>query len=481
MKRHSRFLLIPLVAMILANGCAGVRPTANAADGWTGPLSAKGLSGRVETLAAPRDWRVHSVSSTPATALATEMTLVDLKGPGCVLSFKVGNPSGLLNIAVDDGPATQIRFTNVFGGFIPPFEAPLVGESSLGAYSYVPIPYKSHCVISVQEAEAAPVFEITYADFPPDTAVAPFSIALTGADKGYFGDWRRAFENSNRVRFYNRATEKYHTTSMQLWPHKDERLYALEGPGVITELEMTIDAKDPDILEKVWLEMYWDGRTEPAVVAPVSLLFGAANPSMPDYSTLVFGKSGKRYWCRCPMPYSTGAQVRIVNTSDSKVDFSYGLTWAPGPAHGDLYFHARYNQPAPGAAPSFDAATIQGRGHYVGSRIARRADGQYRFIPVNRSILTDGEAIVSAGNLAKDAHPGDTSFSQGRPLSGGVTDACGATGDVIPFQQSLSVAVTGVTSDAPADAAYSSVTMWYETEPGGKPWVVPGYTPRAEK
>jgi hypothetical protein len=324
------------------------------------------------------------------------------------------------------------------------------------------------------------VYQITYADFRPDTPVAPFSIALGGGDKGYFDEWREDFENGAKVRFVDRAAEKYHTTSSQVWPHKDERLYALEGSGVITELEMSISAKDPDILRKVWIELYWDGNAEPAVVAPAALFFGAASTAAPDFSSPAFGKSGTHFWCRCPMPYTAGAQLRLVNTSDSKIDFSYELTWRPGAPQGGLYFHARYNQNAVGAALPFEAANIQGRGHLLGRRTAIQNSGQFRFAEVNATVTADGEALALAGNLARVARPGETN-AQGRPEAGGITDAAGAIADAVPFQQSLTCSITAPAADIPADTVYSCVTMWYQAEPGGAPWEVPGYTPKAEK
>ncbi|MBI5093990.1 MAG: DUF2961 domain-containing protein [Candidatus Hydrogenedentes bacterium] len=471
MKRHVGFPLILL--MVVMSGCAGLRPVQSSASGWTEPLCKAGITGCVESYAAPRDWRVHVVSNAPAAALTPDMTLADLKGPGCVLSLKSGNPTGTLSVSVDDGPAMLVRFANLFGGFLPPFTPPLAGTSATGGYSYVPISFAHHCVISVQGAEEPPVYQITYAEFPPETPIAPFSIELEGCDKGYFAEWARDFEAASKVRFVDRATEKYHGTSSKIWPHKDERLYALEGSGVITEIEMSIGAKDPDILRKVWIELYWDGSAEPAVVAPLAGFFGASSVSVPDYATPAFGKQGTRLWCRCPMPYTSGAQLRVVNRSDSKIDFSYSLTWRPGAATGSLYFHARYNESVIGNNLPLVSATVQGKGHYLGQRVAVQGAKGFHFVAANTTITADGAAMALAGNLAKDAYPGDAALTEARPDSGIVTSAGGAIGDAVPFQQSLTCGIAGPLPETAPDSVYSNVTMWYQSEPGGSPWSVP--------
>ena len=286
-----RIVCTVLLLTVLAVGgcCGGMGHRSRGAAGWAACLDAMNITGTLEVLPEPRDWRWGQVSSADpsggsedgasgAYRVADGLVLADLEGPGAVLRIWARNPSGTLSLYVDDmnAPLLKVPFADLFSGRLDLFSAPLVGEEGGGCFCYVPISYRERCCMVLRPGDPDVFYQVSYADFPAGTPVESFDNRLTDAMQPFVRRWRAAWGEIPEVRFVNRACEEYHKTSRMIWQDEDVLLWEIVGPATIVELEMSLASPDPAILQKAWLAIYWDGQTEPCVLAPVGALFGSA-------------------------------------------------------------------------------------------------------------------------------------------------------------------------------------------------------------
>lgn len=155
-------------------------------------------------------------------------------------------------------------------------------------------------------------------------------------------------------------------------PGKSLELPVLEGPGVITHIWMTSHAGRVNELNALSVRIYWDGRPEPGVEAPLGEFFavGQGTPAVVESFPVQVSPTGSLscYW---RMPFAKSA--RIVVTNDNP-DRTAGLYWQVDWVEVDAlpadtaYFHARYRQEYPAAAGrDYLIANLHGRGQYVGT------------------------------------------------------------------------------------------------------------------
>ena len=77
--------------------------------------------------------------------------LLDAAGPGAVVRIWSANPTGTLRIYVDGDarPALEAPMAALLSGAVSPFVAPFGQITARGYSLYFPIPYRSHCVVTV--------------------------------------------------------------------------------------------------------------------------------------------------------------------------------------------------------------------------------------------------------------------------------------------------------------------------------------------
>jgi len=134
-------------------------------------------------------------------------------------------------------------------------------------------------------------------------------------------------------------------------PGKSIEFPVLEGPGVITHIWMTSHAGRVNELNALSLRIYWDGRDEPAVEAPLGEFFavGQGKPATVESVPVQVSPSGSLscYW---RMPFAKSARIVVSNDNP---DRTTGLYWQvdwmelPEVPADTPYFHARYRQEYP--------------------------------------------------------------------------------------------------------------------------------------
>jgi hypothetical protein len=125
-------------------------------------------------------------------------------------------------------------------------------------------------------------------------------------------------------------------------------------------------------LNALSIRIYWDGRAEPGVEAPLGEFFavGQGKPAVVDSVPVQVSPSGALscYW---RMPFAKSARMVIANDNpDRTAGLYWQVDWSELPElpPATPYFHARYRQEYPAqAGRDYLVAELEGRGHYVGT------------------------------------------------------------------------------------------------------------------
>ena len=104
------------------------------------------------------------------------------------------------------------------------------------------------------------------------------------------------------------------------WEHLDvdERkvLCDFEGCGVIRRIWITLNDRSPEVLQNVFLEMYWDGAEKPQVNVPIGDFFCMGLGEMRAFENRFFSTAeGRSFCCAVPMPFFNRAVIVLNNRS----------------------------------------------------------------------------------------------------------------------------------------------------------------------
>jgi hypothetical protein len=468
-------------------GCAhqGGDPAARGPN-WTPQLAEAGVGAPAESLAAPRSYSVAQIAGNVGEAPSADeggYLLADIEGPGAVLRLWAENPVGIVTVYADnmDEPVLRAPLAKLFLSALPAFRDPVAGFAGGGCYAYAPIPFNNRCRIVLHGDGGAPPYQVTYAQFDEDQDVETFNIeTMTGNDEDYFKDWSMDWAHGHRVRFHDLETEDIHYTRKDVYPHKNVLLRSINGPGVINEIEMEVSTFDATALQNMWIAIYWDDQEEPGVLAPLGGFFGSLQNADGNYTSPLIGQDGLRMWNRFPMPFRHGAQIRLINNTDAKIDLTYAITWREGGIGDSRYFHARYNEGQTREGRPYTVADLKGEGHYVGSVFAANGGESDWFLAGAEKVTVDGASHPQITGTSTGAYfnaswsLGEDTFSE--PSHGVTVSSQGAEGpsvsayrlhwaDAIPFSKSLRFTLDHGLGNNQPGIDYASVAYWYQDGP----------------
>lgn len=177
----------------------------------------------------------------------------------------------------------------------------------------------------------------------------------------------------------------------------------LAGAFLVRAIDFSIPAESAVDFGEVRLQVWWDGREEPSIDAPVALFFGAGtlyNPDGREYLVrslpMVVRFTGGRAILSCyfPMPFFTGARFGLVNHTGNRInDLRWAVRCQPltDPVNHVGYFHATYRDhqlPVPGRdLILLDTTAAEGGGDWTGQFVGTS------FIFSNRGTLQTLEGI----------------------------------------------------------------------------------------
>jgi hypothetical protein len=274
-----------------------------------------------------------------------------------------------------------------------------------------------------------------------------------------------------------------------LQPGQALELPVLEGPGLITHIWFTSHAGWANELNALSLRIYWDGRKEPGVEAPLGDFFavGQGKPAPVESLPVQVSPTGA-LTCYWRMPFARSA--RIVITNDNP-DRGAGLYWQVDWVQLDAlppdtaYFHAQYRREYPAAAGrDYLVADLNGSGQYVGTVLSETLAQDGWFGEGDDFFFIDGEDVPSLQGTGSEDYFNDawgfrarTGAWFGQPRWQG--DRAGDSGvayrwhvlDPVRFTKSLRVTIEHKGNyDDDLDGFYverpdfvSSVAFWYQT------------------
>jgi hypothetical protein len=158
---------------------------------------------------------------------------------------------------------------------------------------------------------------------------------------------------------------------IKIGPGSTFEIARIDGPGCIQHIWLTPTGQWRDTI----LRFYWDGQENPSVECPVGDFFACGWNEYAQVSSLaVCVNPGSAFNCYWPMPFRSGCRITLENLAGEEAtiyyQIDYCLTEVPADA---AYFHARFRRENPEKYGEDYTIIdgIEGKGHYVGTYMAR--------------------------------------------------------------------------------------------------------------
>jgi hypothetical protein len=267
------------------------------------------------------------------------LVLADLKGPGVIYRVWTPTPTDDLLEFLFDGESTpriRVKFRDFFLGKDPDFPAPLVGFGAGGYYCYVPVPFAKSCIVRMR-AERVQFYQINYALYPQDTALATFSRSQSPERREGIVKARDLFlAAGSDVSGYAappNVTVRVSASRQTLAPKSTTTLFETREGGRILGLRLgpteALAGKARDLL----LKIAFDGES-PSVLCPLGDFFGYAW-GQPAMKSLLVGTSGPTNYFYFPMPFARSAKVEVQSERDTPVQLHADVVHCPVPLRPD--------------------------------------------------------------------------------------------------------------------------------------------------
>jgi hypothetical protein len=309
------------------------------------------------------------------------IVLAEVEGPGIIQCLALRPDPGAevrLRIEADgrDAPMLDVSLADMVGGQHPHFPFPLVGRGEAGAWSFVPIAFRSGCKVFATGLGRGP-FAVSGVMLPSAEGVVSFAERTSPADRARLARAAGRWAHPGREDLPGAEVARYPVEALG----RSTLVFELPaGPRTIRALEVVPTAATARAWAATRLRLVWDGDEDdpPGVDLPLGLACGRVEGSAP-YRSLLTGQTDDGWYNRAPMPYRRQARLRLD---------------APGPIRGLIrvitvpevdpdagYFRASVEE----VDESRPLLARWGRGHLAG--LLAVADG--RTIPRAEAVLLD--------------------------------------------------------------------------------------------
>jgi hypothetical protein len=175
----------------------------------------------------------------------------------------------------------------------------------------------------------------------------------------------------------------------------------IDGTGTIRHVWMTFMAAAPEEMRAVFLEVFYDGSTEPSVSVPCLDFFGVPHGRPVAFaSALTAMPEGRGFNSWVPMPFRHGARVELVNGSSRSILLYYQVdyTLQPdlAPERGYLHVSFRRENPTVLRRDFVIVEGLRGPGRFLGCNVGVRVIDPCAWY---------GEGEVKVYKDSDDAHP----------------------------------------------------------------------------
>lgn len=269
-------------------------------------------------------------------------------------------------------------------------------------------------------------------------------------------------------------------------------LAALDGPGIVTHLWLTVADNEFAWPRLLRLRVYYDGNKTPSVDSPLGDFFAVGHGYERNLNSLVvhnasFGRAHNCYW---PMPFRKSCRITVTNEGKRRVtSLYYHVDWQKHASLPDdiAYFHAHYFQARPPESGKlYPFLNIRGEGHYVGTvlNIVQTQMGWFGegddmfYVDDEVKPRIEGTGTEDYFNDAWGLRVSDGPWT-GTPVAEGEGFGARLTGyrwhviDTVPFKKSLRVGIEHMGWTYNPDGAarsgfeersdfFSSVAFWYQ-------------------
>jgi hypothetical protein len=276
----------------------------------------------------------------------------------------------------------------------------------------------------------------------------------------------------------------------------------VDQPMVVRALNFSFPKERALDLSQVWLRLWWDGREQPSVDAPLPLFFGAGtlyNRDNREYLVkafpvnIRFDSERVHLACYFPMPFFKSMKGQLISKGGVVPDVRWSVRYAPleGPANHFAYFHATYkDHPNPERGKDnilLDTRTIEGNGdwcgHFVGTSFIFSHDAKLNTLEGDPRFFFDDSNTPQAQGTGTEEWGGGGDYWGGinmtLPFAGhptGAKDAASARsaedkiesayrfllGDLMPFGRNARIQLEhGGVNDSKEH--YETIAYWYGT------------------
>jgi Fe-S-cluster containining protein len=302
-----------------------------------------------------------------------EGVVFEASGPGAITRIWMTQGDGVsaeldpkiwIRIVVDGEIEVQLPLPEFFGGEVPPFEAPLTDHRRIsggGNVSYVPIPYRESCRLSLLDAEDAKIWwQVSYHELASAEGVESFS----GEED--LAVWREMLSRPGSDPWRGGP---YPTSSgeLKLRRGRSAVIADYDRPGVLNGLVIRAPRDQWSDLE---LELVFDSELRVRMPLEEFFAIGRAGAT-PTRSLLIGATEAQDLYCYFPMPYFESATVKISRSRSAgprKVPVSYAVRRtgaAPDPASG-LFGATRLRVERSTPGEDLELLRLETRGKWVG-------------------------------------------------------------------------------------------------------------------
>lgn len=227
--------------------------------------------------------------------------LADLKGPGVVSRFWFTgiDAEKKIRFYFDGEKVPRLEFSwNELRKGVPPFDiAPLSADEQSCWYTFVPVPFRKHLLITTEDAGyqygrgPKMYYQLNWNPMPAGQTVSSFSS---------FTAFAQLLEVSRRWIGFDFGLLPPADNAFTLAAGQTVELWSGQGPATVNAFTIASDVCDPDVLRNVLLKIYWDGNPEPSVSVPLGDFFGSVWQRWRAQS-MFFGSAGNTFFAafRC--------------------------------------------------------------------------------------------------------------------------------------------------------------------------------------
>ena len=379
-----------------------------------------------------------------------EGVLFEAEGPGVITRIWMTqgdngissplDPEVWIRVVADGEVVVQLPLPDFFGGEVPPFGPPLVEHrlmSSGGNVSYVPIPYRESCVVSLLGAEEAKLwFQITAHQLASAEGVASF----TGEED--LDGWRALLGGEPASDPWRGGPFPTASGSIELRRGTRAVIAAFSGQDVINGILLRLP---PDRRDGLELRLVFDGVVR--VAMPVADFFGVLDGTAEPVRSLLFGATDDDdLYAYFPMPFFESAVVELARSrtgARGKVPVEFAVRRLGRAPHPDSGFFGASSQVAESTTPgrAHRVLVASGRGKWVGlfAELGSRSGGSRDYLEGDEQVVVDGgpepllrgtgvEDFFGGGFYFQVDRPGPVPFRH--PLHGMTEDRVEAGGSV---------------------------------------------------